>query len=127
MPGFAVSFSIYCVNVKRVIVAHELTCYREAIAGALRDMRPGVEVFEAEASRLDREVRWLLPDVVVTSKVTRLVEDRIPVWIELHPDCEPLSIVGVRGERSTLEDVQLSDLVRLIDYVDHPGHIVWTR
>ncbi len=60
--------SIRCMKVKRILVAHELVCYREAIAEALRAMRPGIEVFEVEVMGLDREVRWLLPDMVVTSK-----------------------------------------------------------
>lgn len=127
MPGFAASFSIYHMNVKRILVAHELICYREAIAGALRDMRPDVEVFEAEVASLDWEVRWLLPDMVVTSKVTRLVEDRIPVWVELYTDCEPSSVASVRGERVTVEDMQLSDLALLIDQVDRPAQIVWAK
>lgn len=112
------------MNVKRILVAHELICYREAITGALRDMRPDVEVFEAEVASLDCEVRWLLPDMVVTSKVTKLVEDRIPVWVELYTDCEPSSVASVRGERVTVEDMQLSDLALLIDQVDCPVQIV---
>lgn len=115
------------MNVKRILVAHELTCYREAIAGALRDMRPDVEVYETEVARLDREVRWLLPDMVVSSKVTDLVESRIPVWVELYQDCEPASVVSVRGERFSVEDMQLSDLALLIDHVDHPARAVWAR
>lgn len=125
MQVFAASPSICCMNVKRILVAHELGCYREAIAGALRGIRPEVEVFEAEVASLDREVRWLLPDMVITSKVTKLVEGRIPVWVELYPDCEPTSVVGIRGELSTVEDMELSDLVLLIDHVEHPDDIAW--
>ncbi len=127
MPGFAASHSICRMNAKRILVAHELICYREAIAEALRDMRPGVEVFEVEVASLDREVRLLLPDMVVASKVTRLIEGRMPIWVELYRDCESLSVVSIRGERSTVEDMQLSDLVLLIDYADHPADIVWVR
>lgn len=112
------SASIRCMNVKRILVAHELACYREAIATTLREMRPGVEVFEAEAARLDREVRWLLPDMVVTSRVTELVESRIPLWVELYPNCENWSVVGVWGERYRVENMQLSDLLVLVDRMD---------
>lgn len=127
MWSFLASASICPMNVKRILVAHELVCYREAIAEALRAMRPSIEVFESEVMSLDREVRWLLPDMVVTSRVTKLVESRIPVWVELYTDCEPSSVVSVRGERSTVENLQLSDLLLLVDHVDHPAHIVWAR
>ncbi len=127
MSGSVALLSICLMNVKRILVAHELTCYREAIAGALQDMCPCVEVFEAEVVSLDREVRWLLPDMVVTSKVTKLVGSRIPVWVELYQDCEPASVVSIRGERISVEDMQLSDLTLLIDHIDHPADIVWAR
>lgn len=127
MPGSSAPASIWCMNTKRILVAHELAAYREAIAGALQNLRPGVEVFEAEVANLDREVRWLLPDMVITSRVTSLVESRIPIWVELYRDCEPSSIVSVRGERVNVDNMQLSDLTLLIDHVDHPTEIVWAK
>lgn len=115
------------MNTKRILVAHELAAYREAIAGALRDMRPGVEVFEAEVANLDWQVRWLLPDMVVTSRMTSLIESRIPIWVELYRDCEPSSVASVRGERVSVDDMQLSDLALLIDHIDHPADIIWAK
>lgn len=127
MLGSSEPASIWSMNTKRILVAHELAAYREAIAGALQNLRPGVEVFEAEVANLDREVRWLLPDMVVTSRVTSLVESRIPIWVELYQDCEPSSVVSVRGERVNVDNMQLSDLALLIDHVDHPTEIVWAK
>ncbi len=102
----------------RVLVASDLKSYKEAVAAVLRELRPDVEVFEAGAWYLDLEVRRLLPDVVITSHLTELVEDRIPVWVELYPDCEPHAMINVRGRRTTKEDVQLADLLSVIDRVD---------
>ncbi len=100
---------------KRVLIATELRSYREAVAGALQFLCPGVTVFQAESGDLDRETTRLRPDVVVCSRVTRLVEGLAPNWIELYPDYAPWSVVSVRGACSTLDGAQLSDLVSIVD------------
>ncbi|MGB3635237.1 MAG: hypothetical protein WA982_14440, partial [Rubrobacteraceae bacterium] len=74
-----------------MILAVDLTSYREAIAVVLGELRPDIEIYGVEEEELDREVRRLLPDMVVCSRLTDLVESRIPIWIELYPDCEPES------------------------------------
>lgn len=101
----------------RILIASDLRSYREALAAALQELRPEIEVFEAEVGYLDLEVRRLLPDVVVTSKLTELVESRIPFWVELYPDCEDHAVINVRGRISKVDHVQLADLVSIIDRV----------
>jgi hypothetical protein len=103
------------MNGARVLVACELRSYREAIAAAFRLLRPNVEVFEAEEEDLDREVGRLDPDLVVCSRLTARVEKRAPNWVELYPEYGPHSVVSVRGERSTIEGIQLSDLLSVLD------------
>ncbi len=98
-----------------VLVACELKSYRQAIAAAFRTLRPNVKVFETEEENLDKEVGRLGPDLVVCSQLTAVIEDRVPVWVELYPGCGPRSVVSVRGERSTIEEIQLSDLLSVID------------
>ncbi len=103
-------------HVKRVLVANELASYRESIAAVLRMSRPGVEIFEADSGDLNREVLRTRPDLVICSRVTRLVEDRVPNWVELYPECTPSSTTVYMGEdRSTLEQVELSDLLAIVD------------
>lgn len=104
-----------------MLVAIGLTSYREAIAAALREMCPGIEVFEGEAEDLDLGVRRLLPDVVVCSESTKLVRDRIPVWIELYPGCASHSFVSIRGEDAVVEDMQLSDIVSAAKQATDPA------
>ena len=101
------------MDARRILVANELTSYRETIAVVIRDLHPNVEVFEVEAERLDREVAHLRPDLVICSRVTPLVRDMVPNWVELYPDCEPFSTLCIGGERRAMEDVQLSDLLSL--------------
>lgn len=101
---------------RRVVVAVELRSYREAIVRTMRGMRPHVEVHEAEPEELNREVARLRPDFVVCSQVTSLVESRVPMWVELYPDCEAHSRVSLRGESTTtVADIQLTDLLDLLD------------
>jgi len=99
----------------RILVACELRSYREAIAAAFRILRPSIEVFEAEEENLDREVGRLGPDLVLCSRLTARVEDSVPNWVELYPGCGSRSIVSLRGERSTIEEIQLSDLLYIVD------------
>ncbi len=99
----------------RVLVASELQSYRQALAAAFRELRPGVEVFEVEEDDLDREVERLAPDLVVCSRLSERVEDRVPNWVELYPGCGSRSVVSQRGERSTFEEIELSDLLSIVD------------
>ena len=99
----------------RVLVASELQSYRQALAAAFRELRPGVEVFEVEEDDLDGEVERLGPDLVVCSRLTSRIEDRAPSWVELYPNHGAHSVVSVLGERSTVKEIQLCDLLSIID------------
>lgn len=103
------------MNGTRILVACELQSYRQALAAAFRELRPDVEVFEAAKEDLDREVERLAPDLVVCSRLTARVENYAASWVELYPDHEASSVVSVLGERSTVEKIQLSDLLSIID------------
>ncbi len=97
------------------MVACDLQSYRQALAAAIRELRPEVEVFEAENEDLDREVERLSPDLVVCSRLTARVEARAKSWVELYPNHGACSVVSVLGERSTVGEIQLSDLLSVID------------
>jgi hypothetical protein len=99
------------VDRRRVIVANELTSYRQSIAIVFRELHPNAEVLEVHPETLDREVARLGPDLVICSRVTTAVEKWAANWIELYPECRPFSTFCIGGERRMLEDVQLSDLL----------------
>jgi hypothetical protein len=101
------------MGARRIIVANELTSYRQAIAITIRELRPEVEVFEADPDILDGEVARLGPDLVICSHVTCTVEQRATNWVELYPSCKSYSTFCIGGERRALEEVQLSDLLSL--------------
>ena len=106
------------MNANHILVANELASYRESIAAVLRDARPGAEVFEADSGEMNREVLRLRPDLVICGRVTSLVKERVPNWVELYPECEPHSTICVGGECSTADEVDLSDLLSVVDRVE---------
>jgi hypothetical protein len=101
----------------RVIVAHKLAYYREAIARALREVRPQAEVIEIEPEDLDREVGRLAPKMVICSRATPAVRRIAPSWVELYREHDAsLSCVSVVGEPSrVVGDLRLEDLLSIID------------
>jgi hypothetical protein len=99
------------MGVRRILVANELTSYRQTIAIVLRELHPNVEVLEVHPETLDREVARLGPDLVICSRVTAVVRERAANWIELYPECSSFSTFCIGGERRAMEDVQLSDLL----------------
>ena len=115
MPGSPTAAIIKHVDGACILVASELTCYRQALAGAFRELRPNSEVFEAESEFLDQAVERLGPDLVVCDAVSIRVQTETPCWVELYADHEDRSLVSVRGERSIIEQIQLADLLSLID------------
>jgi hypothetical protein len=98
-----------------VLLANEPRAYRESIAQVFRQLRPNVEVMTAEPDELEDRVLSLGPEMVVFSEATGLVRERVPVWVELYPGYGPQSVVGVGEERSTIEEIQLSDLLSVVD------------
>ena len=101
--------------IRHILIANELASYRESIAAVFRVSLPDLDVYEAESADLNREVVRIRPDLVICSRITPLVEDRVPNWIELYPDCEAYSTFHVDGERSTTERVELSDLLSVVE------------
>ena len=68
-----------------------------------------------EPDELDDHVLRLAPEMVIFSEATGVVRDRAPVWIELYPGYGVKSVIGVGRERSTIGEIQLSDLLSVID------------
>jgi hypothetical protein len=100
----------------RVLLVNEPRSYREAIATAVRALGPaGVEVFLAEAEDLEREVNRLAPDLVVCSRLSEAVEERVLSWVELYPGHGSKSRIGVGPERTTVEEIELPELLSVVE------------
>jgi hypothetical protein len=101
------------MGARRILVANEFASYRQALALALRELRPHLEVFEAESESLDGEVARLRPDLVICSRATHTVRQRVANWVELYPECKPYSTFYISGRRRAKREVHLSDLLDL--------------
>ena len=101
------------MGARRILVANELTSYRQTLAIALKELRPHTEVFVTNPEYLEGEIARLRPDLVICSHVTYTVRQRVANWVELYPECKAYSTFYIGGELRALQDVQLSDLLAL--------------
>ena len=101
------------MGARRILLANEYASYRQTLALVIRDLRPHVEVFEAPSECLDWEIARLGPDLVICSRATHTVRQRVANWVELFPDRKPYSTFYVGGQHRTKRQVQLSDLLAL--------------
>jgi hypothetical protein len=102
----------------RALIANGPAMYREVISAALRELRPGVEVFTAEPEDLEGEFLRLLPHLVACSRLTKRVKLGAPVWVELYPDGAPYAVVGSpEGSRMTLPGIDFDTLLSILDGV----------
>jgi hypothetical protein len=100
----------------RALIANGPAMYREVISIALRELRPGVEVFTARPEDLEMEFLRLLPQLVVCSRLTKRVERAAPVWIELYPDGSSHAIVGRSdGARTSLPSIDFDTILSILD------------
>ncbi len=69
----------------------------------------------AESEELEARILELAPNMVVCSEATSVVRERVSVWVELYPDYGSSPVVGIEGRRTTIEEIQLSDLLSIVD------------
>jgi hypothetical protein len=99
----------------RILLANEPRAYREALAAVCRILRPDTEVCAVCSEELCDTVRSFCPHLVVCSRVTDSVEEWSLAWIELYPDYGHTSRVSLDGRRSTVEGIQLDDILHILD------------
>ena len=106
-----------------VLVAHEPLAYREALAGALRALRPRVEVAVVAPADLDDEIERRRPDAVFSSRPSRVVQARARAWALLYPGGERVVETYVAGERALAADLSLDAALALVDRVAEPARV----
>jgi hypothetical protein len=104
-----------------ILLANEPRAYRESIAEVFRQLRPNVEAITAEPEELEARILRLAPDMVVCSDATSVVRERVAFWVELYPEYGSRSVVGIEGRRTTIEEIQLSDLLSILDRAERLG------
>ena len=99
----------------RVLMANEPRAYREGIAAVIGQLRPTVEVQTVEPNALDDSIERFAPDMVICSKATETLKDRVRVWVELYPENGSLSVANIGGRRTEYTEIQLPDLLSIVD------------
>ncbi|MGH3145640.1 MAG: hypothetical protein ACRDTR_07535 [Rubrobacter sp.] len=99
----------------RVLMANEPRAYREGIAAAIGQLRPGVEVRSVEPHAMDGSILRLSPDMVVCSKATDTLKRRVRVWVELYPGHAAHSLASIGGRLREYAEIQLPDLLSILD------------
>ena len=101
----------------RILVAHEPLAYREALAGALRVLRPDAEVAVVAPMELDKEVERRRPDLVYCSRLSQSVQARAWAWALMYPGGKRVVETSVAGERALVDDLSLDAALALVDRV----------
>ena len=99
----------------RVMVAHSLLSYRQVISAALKELRPNLQIFIADAEDLDEEFGRLSPHLVLCSRVTDLVEREAFAWIELYPEHASESVVSLCGQKSVYPEMDWATLLAVLE------------
>ena len=99
----------------QVLVANEPRVFREAIAVALQEVRPGIATVAIDPTDLATSIDQFHPDLTICSELISAVETEVPAWVLLYPDCEDCAITCVAGEQRKTNHLTLEDLVALVD------------
>ena len=104
-----------------IVVANEPRAYREALAAALHELRPHLEVICIAPADLDAKVSHSSPRLVLCSRLTEAVETCCDAWILLYPNRENRAVISVAGRRTVVTNVEFSHVLSVIDEVEPPA------
>jgi len=100
-----------------VLIAHEVGYVREAIALALRQERPDLDVREIAPERLDDALRALEQDrhaVVVGTHPTALMQQQAHGWVVLVSEGPGAAFVGTDDAWRTIKRPGFTDVIGAI-------------
>jgi hypothetical protein len=101
-----------------IVVANEPRAYREALAAALQELRPHIEVICIEPDDLDGKVSHCGPRLVLCSRLTEAVETCCDAWMLLYPNRENRALISVAGRRTVVTNIEFSHLLSVIDELE---------
>lgn len=104
----------------RILIAFEdeYRVYREAIAGAIRVLRPHAQGETAGLEALAEEVERLDPHLVICSRPNTVDPGGRPAWVELPTDPTRPARVCVGGRYSARTNPTLEVLLGVVDEVE---------
>jgi hypothetical protein len=111
----------------RVVVANEPRAYRETLADALRNLCPRAEVILIEPAALHQHVRHFTPHLVLGSELDPEMLTGLVCWIDLYPNEERYAVINIGGERTTVDNLDLAGLLRIVDQTERLAGTVSCR
>jgi hypothetical protein len=99
----------------RILMANEPRSHREVFAGALRALRPHVEVITVKPDALEREAPRLHPDAVVCSRITPALRTATGRWMEVCLEEGTLRVRTSDTGRSRDPNPGLDILLQFVD------------
>jgi hypothetical protein len=101
----------------RVLIVYEdsYRSYGEAMEGAVRAQRPGVEVALAHLRELEAELGRFDPHLVVASRPNTVDPGGRAAWLLLSDEPDEPSEVCIDGRRQGLENPGLEETLAIID------------
>ncbi len=97
----------------RVLMANEPSSHQEVFAGALRALRPHVEVITVRPDALEGEAPRLRPDAVVCSRVTPTLRTAAGRWMEVR--LEEGALLIRTSDAGSFPDPGLDVLLQFVD------------
>jgi hypothetical protein len=101
----------------RVLIAVQPLMYREAIALAIHNRRPDIEVLVGPEASLDGEVERFAPHLFLRNDTDGADTERLAgalCWIEVLYSDSLSARVSLDGEVWEIEDICMDDLISLI-------------
>jgi hypothetical protein len=102
----------------RVLLVNEPRSYREALATTLQALCPAATVTYAGPETLCRQMESFAPHLIISSRLTPDAKIAVRVWVELYPDHGSLSRVGVDGQHSSVDGMDLDGLLALLEQTE---------
>lgn len=101
----------------RVLVAFEdvYRLYREALAGAIREVRPHLCVRAVSPDGLEAAVARLDPILVICDRPNTVSPNGRPAWYEFRPEPGRSSVLCLGGEYSEVGDPAVEEMLSAVD------------
>ena len=99
----------------RILMANEPRSHREVFAGAIRVLRPHVEVITVKPDALEGEAPRLRPDAVVCSRITPALRTATGRWMEVCLEDRKLRVRTSDTGSSRDPDPGLDVLLQFVD------------
>jgi len=99
----------------RVLLANEPRSHREVFAGALRALRPHLEVITVKPDVLEGEAPRLRPDAVVCSRITPELQTAAGRWMEVRLEDGKLLVRTSDNGRTHDPNPGLDVLLQFVD------------